>query len=67
MLVADFTSKVPTFRCHIASDDDVELKYWTKHLGVSRDELQSAIKKVGNSAAAVRKELETLRASNYRK
>ena len=30
---------------------------WTKHLGVSRDGLQRAVDKVGNSAATVRKEL----------
>jgi hypothetical protein len=34
-----------------------EVKYWTKHLGVTKQELQKAIDKVGNSAAAVRKEL----------
>jgi hypothetical protein len=37
--------------------EDYEVKYWTKHLGVSKDELQKAVDKVGNSAAAVRKEL----------
>jgi hypothetical protein len=36
---------------------DYELKYWTKQLGVSKEELQKAVDKVGNSAAAVRKEL----------
>jgi predicted RNA-binding protein YlqC (UPF0109 family) len=34
-----------------------EVRYWTKHLNVSKEELQKAIDKVGNSAAAVRKEL----------
>jgi hypothetical protein len=34
-----------------------EVKYWTHALGVSRQELQKAIDKVGNSAATVRKEL----------
>ena len=34
-----------------------EVKYWTRELGVSNAELQKAIDKVGNSAAAVRKEL----------
>lgn len=34
-----------------------EVKYWTKHFGVSREELNRAIEKVGNAAAAVRKEL----------
>jgi len=34
-----------------------EVKCWTKELGVSAQELSRAIDKVGNSAAAVRKEL----------
>ena len=34
-----------------------EVKYWTHQLGVSREELQAAVEKVGNAAAAVRKEL----------
>lgn len=34
-----------------------EVKYWSHALGVSREELQHAVDKVGNSAAAVRKEL----------
>jgi 3-oxoacyl-[acyl-carrier-protein] synthase III len=37
--------------------EDYEVKYWTRELGVSREQLQSAVDKVGNSAAAVRKEL----------
>ena len=34
-----------------------EVKYWTHALGVSREQLQKAVDKVGNSAATVRKEL----------
>jgi 3-oxoacyl-[acyl-carrier-protein] synthase III len=34
-----------------------EVKCWTKELGVSEDELQKVVDKVGNAAAAVRKEL----------
>jgi len=34
-----------------------EVKYWSHALGVSREELQHAVVKVGNSGAAVRKEL----------
>jgi len=34
-----------------------ELVYWTKHLGVSTQDLMRAVEKVGNAAAAVRKEL----------
>ena len=30
---------------------------WTRHFGVSKEQLQEAIDKVGNAAAAVRKEL----------
>jgi hypothetical protein len=37
--------------------EDHEVKYWTHHLGVSRDELKRAIDKVGTSVATVRKEL----------
>ncbi|MCK1409398.1 DUF3606 domain-containing protein [Bradyrhizobium sp. 76] len=44
-------------RNKINMHEDFEVKYWTKALGVSRDELQKAVDKVGNSAAAVRKEL----------
>jgi hypothetical protein len=35
-----------------------EVQYWTKHLNVSKEELQRAVDKVGNSAAAVRKQLD---------
>jgi 3-oxoacyl-[acyl-carrier-protein] synthase III len=44
-------------RSKINMHEDFEVKYWTKELGVSRDELQKAVDKVGNSAAAVRKQL----------
>jgi hypothetical protein len=44
-------------RCHIVMNTDEEVRYWTRHLGVTREALQKAIEKVGNSAAAVRKEL----------
>ena len=37
--------------------DAYEVKHWTHALGVSKQELQQAVDKVGNSAAAVRKEL----------
>ena len=34
-----------------------EVKHWTHALGVTREQLQTAVDKVGNSVAAVRKEL----------
>jgi Protein of unknown function (DUF3606) len=51
------TRKVSPLRNHIEMKEASEVKYWIKHLGVTRDELQRAVDKVGNSAAAVRKEL----------
>jgi 3-oxoacyl-[acyl-carrier-protein] synthase III len=44
-------------RSRINMSEDFEVKYWIKALGVDRDKLQRAVDKVGNSAAAVRKEL----------
>ena len=44
-------------RSKINMSEDYEVKYWAKELGITRDELQKVIDKVGNSAAAVRKEL----------
>lgn len=44
-------------RLHIDMSDKAHVRYWAKHFRVSGDELQKAIDKVGNSAAAVRKQL----------
>jgi hypothetical protein len=41
--------------------EDFEVKYWAKALGVDRDALRKAVDKVGDSAAAVRKELGIVR------
>jgi hypothetical protein len=38
-------------------DENHEVKCWTRELSVSKEELQKAVDKVGNSASAVRKEL----------
>ena len=38
-------------------NEDHEVRYWTKELGVSTEELKAAVKKAGTSAEAVRKEL----------
>jgi len=53
----DLLNKGQRDRSHISMGQPHEVHYWTKHLGVSKDELHRAIEKVGNSAAAVRKEL----------
>jgi Protein of unknown function (DUF3606) len=44
-------------RSRISMSEEHEVRYWTKHLGITKEELQKAVDKVGNSAAAVRKEL----------
>jgi hypothetical protein len=44
-------------RSKINMHQPFEVKYWTHALGVSREQLQKAVDKVGNSAATVRKEL----------
>lgn len=51
------TDKVVPDRSKITMDAPDVVRYWTKHLGVNKKELTAAIEKVGNSAAAVRKEL----------
>ena len=44
-------------RSRIDVSEDYELRYWTKELGVSPDELKSAVQKVGPTAKAVREHL----------
>jgi len=44
-------------RSKINMHEPHEVLYWKRHLNVSTEQLQKAIDKVGNSAAAVRKEL----------
>ena len=53
----NLTKKDQRDRSKINMHEDFEVKYWAKELGVSKQQLQSAVDKVGNSAAAVRKEL----------
>jgi hypothetical protein len=44
-------------RSKINMHEEFEVKHWVKELAVTKEELQKAVDKVGNSAAAVRKEL----------
>lgn len=44
-------------RSKINMHEQHEVRYRTKHLNVSKEELQKAVDKVGNSATAVRKQL----------
>ena len=54
------TKKQQPDRSKINLHQPHEVKYWTRALKVSQDELRKAVDKVGNSAAAVRKELGVL-------
>jgi hypothetical protein len=52
------TFKIPSRdRSKIVLEQEDQIKHWIRHLGVTRDELARVVEKVGNSAAAVRKEL----------
>ena len=46
-------------RSKIRMQEPAEVQHWTKHLKISREQLQKAVDKVGNSAASVRKQLAT--------
>ena len=56
------SSTVTPDRSKIVLEHEDHVKYWTRHFGVTRDELARAIERVGNSAAAVRKQLSAGRA-----
>lgn len=51
-------SRVRVDRSKINMSEDYEVTLWTRRLGVSKDDLEKAVEKVGNSVAAVRKQLE---------
>lgn len=44
-------------RSRIALGEEHEVRYWTKELGVSREQLEDAVKSVGNSGVRVREHL----------
>lgn len=47
----------PRDRSRISTNQDHELRYWTKELGVSEEELRQAVQRVGTSADKVREHL----------
>lgn len=53
----DLSKKGQQDRSKINMHEAHEVKYWTKQLNVTKEELQHAVDKVGNSASAVRKQL----------
>lgn len=53
----DKTKKGPQDRSRVNISEDYEIRYWSEKFGVSAEELKAAVKKVGNSAEAVEREL----------
>jgi hypothetical protein len=54
----DLEKKGVQDRTRINLGEDYEVRYWSDKFGVSKEELKAAVKKVGNSVAAVKKELQ---------
>ena len=44
-------------RSRISLSEPWEVQYWTKELGISKEELERVVKSAGNSVAAVRQHL----------
>jgi hypothetical protein len=57
-VMSNLTKRASPDRSKIDVEDENQVKYWTKALGISKDDLLEAIDKVGNAAATVRKELQ---------
>ena len=53
----DKSKTAPQDASKINVHEDYEVRYWTKHFGVSEDKLKDAVQKVGISADAVKKAL----------
>jgi|GraSoiStandDraft_36_1057302.scaffolds.fasta_scaffold271046_2 hypothetical protein len=56
--------KHPPLRNKINLAEPTQLRAWTRRLGMSADALKAVVAKVGNSVAAVTKEVELQRASH---
>ena len=53
----DLENRGPQDRSRINLEQAHELRYWTKELGCSENELRVIVRRVGNSVEAVRREL----------
>ncbi len=56
--------KHPPIRNKISLTDPTQVRAWTRRLAISADSLKVVIDKVGNSVAAVTKEVELQRAAH---
>lgn len=53
----DKSDRGPQDRARVNLTEDYEVRYWTKKFGVSKTDLEKAVAKAGESAAAVAKVL----------
>jgi hypothetical protein len=53
----DLNKRSGSDRSRISLGEEHEVRYWTEKLGVSREELERAVKAVGNSPDRVREHL----------
>lgn len=53
----DLNKRIGSDRARISLGEEHEVRYWTEKLGVSREELERAVKAVGSSADRVREHL----------
>ncbi|SEK11970.1 DUF3606 domain-containing protein [Achromobacter sp. NFACC18-2] len=53
----DLNQRGPQDRSRINVNESHELRYWTKELGATEEQLRAAVKAVGVSASAVREHL----------
>ncbi len=53
----DRTNRGGQDRSRINLHEDYEVRYWTEKFGVSKEQLEEAVRKVGSSASAVAMEL----------
>jgi hypothetical protein len=53
----DKTKRSPQDAARVNVHEDYEVEYWTHKFGVTRAELEAAVKKVGTGAEAVGREL----------
>jgi hypothetical protein len=53
----DLKNRGPQDRNRISLSEPWEVQYWTKELGITKEELERAVKSAGNSVNAVRQHL----------
>jgi hypothetical protein len=53
----NLNNRGPQDRNRINVNESWEVTYWTKELGVSKEELEKAVQKAGTSVSAVRQQL----------